>query len=275
MWNRYLTNDNNLFLWFLEQEFFSFDDCFDIIEGHMTLMNKFLQSDYLNIQFATVACLANIFNKRWLNYNENDISCVKIQEFYSKLVGELQMQELSIEQGSDVDRKTCIVSTRLQLYCSIIGSCYSLRKQMWFGLIEFCCQQLKLSERNLNSNICKIALKYIAFYCFSFNFRNHSGKTQEIVNKLCFDVFQTESSTLLADLFPHLLSSWIDNDYLLLLFPSILTQCKTHDDFIIEYLDIITLRILEHKTKSMVDQLVAMVQARSLAEILKTVTFQL
>lgn len=134
---------------FLEQEFFSIDDCFEIIQGHMTLMNKFLQSDYLNIQFATVACLANIFNKRWLNYNENDISCVNIQEFYSKLAGELQMQELSIEQGSDVDRKTCIVSTRLQLYCSIITSCYSLRKQMWFGLIEFCCQQLKLSERKL------------------------------------------------------------------------------------------------------------------------------
>lgn len=116
----------------------------------MKLLNKFLKSEYLNIQFATVACLTNVFNKLWLNYDENKMSCVKIQEIHSKLADELQLQDLSVEQENDVDRKVCIVSTRLQSYCSIIGSCFPLRKQMWFNLIEFCCQHLKLGESELN-----------------------------------------------------------------------------------------------------------------------------
>lgn len=132
----------------------------------MILLNKFLQSEYLNIQFATVACMTNIFNKHWLNYDEDEISSAKVQDFHKKLAGELQVHELSIEQTADVDRKTCIVATRLQLYCSIIGSCYTLRKQMWFGLIEFCCNQLKLSERKQN---CQVSLKVLLhFFVFFF-----------------------------------------------------------------------------------------------------------
>lgn len=109
-------------------------------------MYESLHSKHLNIQLATVKCLTNVFNKRWLRYDETEVSCGKIQEFHVNLANELQINQLSAEQECDIDRKTCDVSTQVQLYCSIIGSCYSLRKQMWFGLIEFCYQQLKLSE---------------------------------------------------------------------------------------------------------------------------------
>lgn len=85
------------------------------------------------------------------------------------------------------------------------------------------------------------------------------------------NVFGKEPAVVLDDVFPYVLPLWIDNDYFLKLFPSKLTQCESHDDFIIKYMDIITLRILEYKPRSMVDQLVNMVQARSLADILTKV----
>lgn len=109
-------------------------------------MKYFLKSEYLNIQFAAVSCLTNIFNKQWLNSDEDKVNCINIQNFHKDLIERLEIDELAVKPEYDIDRKTCIVATRLQFYCSIIGVCYPLRKQTWFDLIEFCGIELKLNE---------------------------------------------------------------------------------------------------------------------------------
>ncbi|XP_055323121.1 serine/threonine-protein kinase ATM isoform X2 [Sitodiplosis mosellana] len=220
---------------YFAQEFFYIEDGFDII----VFLHRFLQSKYLTIQFATVACLTDIFNKNWLIYQEDEVNCLAIQEFHTKLVEKLNIDELSVEDVNDIDRKTCIVSTRLQLYCSIIGACYPLRRRTWFYLIAFCGQHLKMNE----------------------------GKTVDIVAKLCNDVFHTTPSVLLSDLFPHLVSLWIDNDYHLTRFPAKLTLSETHNDFIVEYIDTITLRILLYKSE-FIPELLKMTESTSLSELL-------
>lgn len=95
---------------------------------------------------ATVSSLANIFDKRFLSYDEAKVSCLVVQNFHLDLETQLKINGLEIREGDSVDRKTCIISTRLQLYCAIIILCYSLREQTWFHLIEFCSQVLQMSE---------------------------------------------------------------------------------------------------------------------------------
>lgn len=80
-------------------------------------MKYFLKSDYLNIQFAAVSCFTNIFNKNWLHFNEDEVSGLTIQHFHRNLKERLEIHALSACSDSDVDRKTCIISTRLQIYC--------------------------------------------------------------------------------------------------------------------------------------------------------------
>lgn len=126
----------------ISKEFFKEEDCF----ATFAYLKHFLKSDYLYIRFATVTCLTSIFNKQWLHYNEDEISCRIIQNFHSNLMKELEIEELSIDPGKDNDWKSCLVATRLQLYCSVIGVCYPLRRQAWFGVIEFCSETLKLNE---------------------------------------------------------------------------------------------------------------------------------
>lgn len=111
-----------------------------------TFLMHFLRSEYYTIQLATVSCLTSIFDKRWLTYNKDDVNCLVIQQFHMDLAENLDINELSLIEGCDIDRNACIASTCIQLYCSIIGKCYALRKQMWFEIVEFCSQKLKLNE---------------------------------------------------------------------------------------------------------------------------------
>lgn len=110
----------------------------------MFIMN-FLRSEYFTIQIATVSCLTSIFDKLWLNH-EDQVNCLVVQQFHMDLAESLKIDDLSVAQQTDIDRKTCIASTRIQLYCSIIGMCYALRKDMWFKFVEFCSQNMNLSE---------------------------------------------------------------------------------------------------------------------------------
>lgn len=111
---------------------------------------NFLRSEYYTIQIATVSCLTSIFDKRWLNHNNDEINCLEIQEFHVDLAKSLEINGLSTIDESDMDRKACIASTCIQLYCSIIGTCYVLRKEMWFQTVEFCSQKLKLNDGKLS-----------------------------------------------------------------------------------------------------------------------------
>lgn len=111
----------------------------------------FLRSDYYTIQMATVACLTSIFDKRWLKYNKDEVNCLTIQKFHVGLAKSLEINALSVIEENDVDRKACIASVCVQLYCSVIGMCYALRKEMWFQIVEFCSQKLKLNDGELNN----------------------------------------------------------------------------------------------------------------------------
>lgn len=106
----------------------------------------FLRSEYYTVQIATISCLTSIFDKRWLSYNNDEVDCLKIQDFHVDLAKSLEINGLSNIDENDTDRKACIASICIQLHCSIIGMCYALRKEMWFQMIEFCSQTLKLNE---------------------------------------------------------------------------------------------------------------------------------
>lgn len=112
----------------------------------IAFLQRFLQSEYLTIQFTAVECLTNIFNKKCLNYDEEKTSCVTVQNFHMKLMESLEIEQLSVDQENDPDRRMCIIATRLQLYCSIIGICYPLRRETWFNLIELCGNQLNMDQ---------------------------------------------------------------------------------------------------------------------------------
>lgn len=96
------------------------------------------------------------------------MSCLKVQKFHEDLEESLEIGRLSVDKENDSDRKACIVAVRLQLYCSIIGMCYPLRKKMWFNLIEFCSQQLQLNEGKFSANFqCKF--KWHSKFQYSFS----------------------------------------------------------------------------------------------------------
>lgn len=111
---------------------------------------NFLRSEYYTIKIATVSCLTSIFDKRWLNHNNGEINCLEIQEFHVVLAKSLEINGLSTIEENDLDRKACIASTCIQLYCSIIGTCYALRKETWLQMVELCSQKLKLNDGKLS-----------------------------------------------------------------------------------------------------------------------------
>lgn len=111
-----------------------------------SFLMHFLRSEYFTIQIATVSCMTSIFDKRWLNCNNEDVNCLVVQQFHMDFVENLNINELLVTDESDIDRRACIASTCIQLYCTIVGKCYALRKKMWFRIIELCTQKLKLNE---------------------------------------------------------------------------------------------------------------------------------
>lgn len=120
---------------YFAQQFFQDEDCFKIL----TILSKFLNSEYLLIQLTTVECLTNIFNKDWLCPDPESVDCVFLQDFHTKLLEKLNINQIQLNSDDGIDRKTCVLSTRLQLYCSIIGSCFVLRQEMWFKFIAMRC----------------------------------------------------------------------------------------------------------------------------------------
>lgn len=254
----------NFRVYYSKQEFFGNDDedFFKII----ACMKYFLKSDYFAIQLAAVKCLTNIFNKKWLNLNEDQISCLTVQNFHVKLENNIQINELSMTMDEN-DRKTCLASIRIQMYCSIIGVCFPLRMKTWFNLIEFCNQQLDLSDGIvLITNRIPKCQNY--FYCSFFLI---VAKISEIVEKLCTEMFNSKASTLLVDLVPHLIGLWLYKSYSLAKFPISLTECETQNEFLNEYRNTIILRVIQNQPE-LITELTNMYQ-ESLSSILTTVWF--
>lgn len=152
------------------------------------------------------------------------------------------MPRCDCDDGATIDRKANVFATYLQLYSSIIGSCFVLRRQMWFQLIDFCCNQIQLKEE----------------------------KTQKLITKLCKEMFNAIPSILLERDIPYLLSRWIQESYNLSSFPWQITSSKSKDDFVPEHIECITLNICIYQP-NLLQQLVQTMAAKSLSDLLTKV----
>lgn len=231
-------------LQYFAQEFFLDKDCV----GTLNVLNKFLASEYLPIQLATIECLTNIFNKHWLCPDlDSDSDCLSIQNFQMEVFGKLNLNEMPRFDSDDVgimtmDRKANLQVTYLQLYASIIGCCFVLRRQMWFQLIDFCCNQIELKK----------------------------DKFLKLTTKLSKEMFNADPSILLERDIDYLLERWIFFGYNLTLFPWQLTSSPSSNDFILEHVECITLNILTYQSH-LLQQWIQTMASKSLSELLTKV----
>lgn len=103
-----------------------------------------MHSNYALIQYATIESLTKIFDKNWLKYEEDE--CLTVKEFHTQLFGALKINEMTINGANDVDRNASNLSVRLQMYCSLISSCFVLRKEIWFRFFDLCCHEIQLKQ---------------------------------------------------------------------------------------------------------------------------------
>lgn len=228
-------------LQYFAQEFHLEESCVETL----IVLKKFLASEYLSIQLATVECLTNIFNKHWLCPDLVSVDCLSIQKFHLELFDKLslnQMPQCDADDEITMDRKANVFATYLQLFSSVVGSCFVLRQQMWFQLIDFCCHQIKLKE----------------------------NKTQKLITKLCKEMFNASPSILLAGDIPYLIRQWIRQGYNLTLFPWQLTSAKSKDDFVPEHKELITLNIILYQP-DLLQELVPTMAVESLSSLLTKV----
>lgn len=228
-------------LQYFAQEFYHQQHC----AGALNILKKFLVSEYLQIQLATVECLTNIFNKHWLCPDPDSVDCLSIQNFHLELFDKLGLNQMSRCDGDDgitMDRKVNMFATYLQLFSSIIGSCFVLRRQMWFQLIDFCCNQIELKEQ----------------------------KTQKLINKLCKEMFNADPSILFEQDIPYLIGRWIQESHNLSSFPWQLTSSKSKNDFVPEHIECVTLNIILYQS-NLLQQLVQTMAAQSLSQLLTKV----
>lgn len=87
-------------------------------------------------------------------------------------------------------------------------------------------------------------------------------------------MFHSTTTAVLADLLPYLISLWIDKEYLLTKFPIKLSKWPKQNDFVVEYMETITLRIIQYKS-NLIPGLLQMAQADSLSDILTTVKLRM
>lgn len=104
----------------------------------------FLKSDDIRIQFEAVTSLTYIFNHRWIN-DEVAVGDGPIyMDILQKLYGAVRASFLPTLPTENSDKKSCDLAVRAQLHCSIVASCFCLRKENWFRLFELCCFSMQI-----------------------------------------------------------------------------------------------------------------------------------
>lgn len=208
-------------------------------------LNKFVNFDNLSVQFAAIHALSKIFNKNWVSpwdiNNEIRMNSLPVQEFHQAVLESLRLDKLTSIEGDEIDRKTCVVAARLQLYFSIVGACYSLRKQMWFETIEYCCHYLKMKPKRLLAivqDLCKTML---------------NGDISD------FDYLSAE-----------LIGYWIERDFHLSELPWCLSKFRSTEEYIASNIDHITWNILKYQPYNL-PKLMEMISAKSVTDIIHLV----
>lgn len=209
-------------------------------------LNKFVNFDNLSVQFACINALSKIFNKKWINpwdiTNESRMSSLPVQEFHEAVLDSLRLDKLTSKEDDEIDRKTCVMAARLQLCFSIIGACYSLRKQIWFQTIEYCCHYLKMKPERMTA----------------------------IVQDLCKTMLNGDIGDL-DYLSPELLGYWIERDFHLSELPWYLSKFRSTEDYVASNIDHITWNILKYQPHNL-PKLVEMVSAKSIKDIIQLVS---
>lgn len=221
---------------YLAQQYYDDETSFQCI----AYLNKFINSDYLAIQFVTVQALSKMFNKQWLMQGRDQSDCLEMQEFHVKLLESLKLDKLSYDANDEIDRKACVFAARLQLYCSIFGTCYALRKQIWFRMVEFCCHELQLK----------------------------ADKVGRVMGRLCKTILNGEPSDVLGYLSSELIEFWIEHNYHLSELPWYLTKCVSNEEYIADNIQHITWNVLQFHPKHL-EKVVEMIYANSVADILQ------
>lgn len=209
-------------------------------------LNKFVIFDNLSVQFASIHALAKIFNKDWINpweiSNRNRTNSLAVQEFHEFVLKSLKFDKLTATSDDEIDRKSCVVATRLQLCFSVVGACYSLRKQVWFETVEYCCHYLKLKPERMTAivqNLCKTMLK---------------GHTEDL------DYLSAE-----------LIGYWIERDFHLSELPWYLSKFQSTEEYIASNINHITWNIIKHQPHNL-PKLVEMMSAKSITDIIQLVS---
>lgn len=218
------------------QVFFEDEDAFKCF----AYLKKFICFDYVSVQLIAVQTLTKIFNKSWLLQHRDEMVSSDTQTFHLKLLEGLELDRLVYNTDDDIDRKACNFATRLQLYCSIFGTCYPLRKQIWFRIVEFCCHELQLK----------------------------ADKVERVIQRLCNDILHANPSDMLEYLTSGLIEFWIEHNYHLSELPWYLTKCQSSAEYIANNIQHITWNMLQYQPQNL-NKLVDMVYADSIKDILQ------
>lgn len=113
--------------------------------GIFSTLKNFLKSENIRIQFETVESLTYIFNHKWLSdqVTADDLSRTDILE---KLYGDVCTSFPEVSPTDDIDKKSGDLAIQAQFHCSLVASCFCLRKENWFRLFELCCFSIQIRK---------------------------------------------------------------------------------------------------------------------------------
>lgn len=189
------------------------DDRF--LQIYLTL-GVFLQSSIQSIQMAAVRSLRFIFDKKWTEKQTGGLKCFYL-DYFNKTI---DLKSILQETDDYLDRKTnqrCIV---VQILTAVLSVNLVLRAKCLFKLTEF------IYTAEITAETIRPALEQLT------NF------------------MKTEHKQLIDDNMFYLISEWLIIGNPLASFPYFLTS-DSLNDFFFEYINVITICILRHKSNDL------------------------
>lgn len=201
------------------------------LEIYLSLGN-FLQSPIQSIQMAAVRALRFIFDKKWTLNKSGGLKCFYI-DYFNKTV---DLKSILEETDDYLDRKPnqrCVV---VQILTAVLSVNLVLRSKCLFKLSEF------IYNTEISANFIKPALEQIT------NF------------------MKTDHKKLIDDNMCYLITEWLIIGYPLAKFPFFLTS-DSLNDFFFEYINVITICILRHKSNDL--EMFAQIMRSNVKDLIK------
>lgn len=119
--------------------------------GMFKTLKYFLKSENIRIQFEAVRSLTYIFNQKWLSGQPTVDDGVSLTDILCQIYGDVSSNLPEISPEDDFDKKSSKLAVRVQFHCSIVASCFCLRRENWFRLFELCCVIMRIRKGKLFS----------------------------------------------------------------------------------------------------------------------------